>query len=74
MRDEFGRDVLKAGPSTPVVVAGWRESLPTPGDRVLQVENEHRAQQVVRFRTRKETDRKLEQDWVRRCLEFVQKC
>uniref|UniRef100_A0A0R3RVT8 Tr-type G domain-containing protein n=1 Tax=Elaeophora elaphi TaxID=1147741 RepID=A0A0R3RVT8_9BILA len=63
MHDEFGRELAKAVPSTPVVVAGWRENLPTPGDRILQLENEQRAQQVARYRLKKKTDKKVEQDW-----------
>ncbi|VBB26746.1 unnamed protein product [Acanthocheilonema viteae] len=64
IHDEFGRELAKAVPSTPVVVAGWRENLPTPGERILQLENEQRAQQVVRYRLRKEINKKMEQDWV----------
>uniref|UniRef100_A0A8R1Y2P3 Translation initiation factor IF-2, mitochondrial n=1 Tax=Onchocerca volvulus TaxID=6282 RepID=A0A8R1Y2P3_ONCVO len=63
MRDEFGRELAKAVPSTPVVVAGWRESLPTPGERILQLENERRAQEVAQYRLKKETNKKIEQDW-----------
>ncbi|KAL3985984.1 Elongation factor Tu GTP binding domain family protein [Acanthocheilonema viteae] len=63
IHDEFGRELAKAVPSTPVVVAGWRENLPTPGERILQLENEQRAQQVVRYRLRKEINKKMEQDW-----------
>lgn len=64
MYDEFGRELAKAVPSTPVVVAGWRESLPTPGERILQLENERKAQQVARYRLSKEINKKVEQDWV----------
>ncbi|VDN05484.1 unnamed protein product [Thelazia callipaeda] len=63
MHDEFGHDVVKAGPSTPVVVAGWRNKLPFPGERVLQLENERRAQQVALYRLEKEKNTKVEQDW-----------
>ncbi|VDK86093.1 unnamed protein product [Onchocerca ochengi] len=63
MRDEFGRELAKAVPSTPVVVAGWRESLPTPGERILQLENERRSQEVAQYRLKKETNKKIEQDW-----------
>lgn len=64
MKDEFSRNVTEAGPSTPVIVAGWRGSLPTPGDKVLEVENEQRAQQVVDYRKSKQIARKVEKDWV----------
>lgn len=64
MHDEFGRELAKAIPSTPVVVAGWRENLPSPGERVLQLESERRAQQVVHYRLKKELNKKAEQDWV----------
>ncbi|VDO23481.1 unnamed protein product [Brugia timori] len=63
MHDEFGHDLVKAIPSTPVVVSGWRENLPTPGERVLQLENESRAQEVVRYRLKKEMNKKAEEDW-----------
>uniref|UniRef100_A0A915Q2J6 Tr-type G domain-containing protein n=1 Tax=Setaria digitata TaxID=48799 RepID=A0A915Q2J6_9BILA len=63
MHDEFGRELVEAVPSTPVVVAGWRGNLPSPGERILQLENERRAQQVVHYRMRKETSKKVEQDW-----------
>lgn len=64
MHDEFNRELTKAVPSTPVVVAGWRENLPTPGEQILQLENEKRAQQVARYRMKKEINKKMEQDWV----------
>ncbi|VDO47177.1 unnamed protein product [Onchocerca flexuosa] len=63
MQDEFGREIAKAVPSTPVVVAGWRENLPSPGERILQLENERRAQEVAQYRLKKETNKKVEQDW-----------
>ncbi|CAG9531003.1 unnamed protein product [Cercopithifilaria johnstoni] len=63
MHDEYGRELAKAVPSTPVVVAGWRENLPVPGERILQLENEQKAQQVARYRLRKEINKKAQQDW-----------
>ncbi|KAM3716428.1 Translation initiation factor IF-2 [Dirofilaria immitis] len=63
MHDEYGRGLDKAVPSTPVVVAGWRENLPSPGERVLQLGNERRAQEVVRYRLKKEANKKMEKDW-----------
>lgn len=77
MHDEFGRELAKAIPSTPVVVAGWRGSLPTPGERILQVENERKAQEITHCRLNKEINRKVEEDWVSlrrrpfRCLSNV---
>lgn len=63
MNDENGRVVTDAGPSSPVRVAGWRDELPTPGEKVYEVENENRAQRVVAHRIAKEMERKAEKDW-----------
>lgn len=49
MKDEFGKPVKVAGPSTPVQVWGWKE-LPEGGDQVLQAKNEQIAKKAVQYR------------------------
>lgn len=56
-----GRSVQEAPPSTPVSVLGWRE-LPAPGDQVLQVESEKRANEVMRYREGQRMKEKQEAD------------
>uniref|UniRef100_A0A0N5BIP5 Tr-type G domain-containing protein n=1 Tax=Strongyloides papillosus TaxID=174720 RepID=A0A0N5BIP5_STREA len=64
MTDEFGKPVKEAGPSTPVRVTGWRsDSLPSPGDNVLEVENEAKAQKVVNFREEKKVELFTEEEY-----------
>uniref|UniRef100_A0A0K0E7P9 Tr-type G domain-containing protein n=1 Tax=Strongyloides stercoralis TaxID=6248 RepID=A0A0K0E7P9_STRER len=64
MTNEFGQAIKEAGPSTPVRITGWRgDSLPSPGDKVLEVENEVRAQKVVNFREKKKNDLIAEQEY-----------
>jgi translation initiation factor IF-2 len=48
MLDEFGKNVLKAGPSTPVRIAGWKNKLPNPGDIIFEVvDGESLAQKIA---------------------------
>ncbi|XP_069672304.1 translation initiation factor IF-2, mitochondrial isoform X2 [Periplaneta americana] len=49
MFNEQGQSVQEAPPSTPVEVLGWRE-LPSAGDEIIEVENEKRAHEVMRWR------------------------
>lgn len=46
MRDEFGKTVKLAGPSTPVQIWGWKE-LPEAGDQILEAKNEKIAKKVI---------------------------
>lgn len=53
MKDEHGKPVKSAGPSTPVQVWGWKDS-PEGGDQVLQAKSEKIAKEVCENRiTRK---------------------
>uniref|UniRef100_A0A9J2PBK8 Tr-type G domain-containing protein n=1 Tax=Ascaris lumbricoides TaxID=6252 RepID=A0A9J2PBK8_ASCLU len=63
MSDEFNHVLKEAGPSCPVRVAGWRDSLPSPGERIIQVENESRAQRAVDYRISRRMEEKAELDW-----------
>jgi translation initiation factor IF-2 len=49
LRNEFDELVDEAGPGTPVEIDGWRIP-PTPGDQVLQAEDEQQATAVVKTR------------------------
>ncbi|KAE9548606.1 hypothetical protein FO519_008180 [Halicephalobus sp. NKZ332] len=60
MTDENNKPLKEATPSTPVRMSGWREILPSPGEKILEVENEQKAQEVVEFRKRKEMDKRAE--------------
>lgn len=55
MKDEHGKMVKIAGPSTPVQVWGWKE-LPTSGDQVLQAKNEQIAKKVIQNRITREKE------------------
>lgn len=61
MRDEAGREILAAGPGTPVEIDGWKEQ-PLAGDEVLQANDEHQAKSVVEFRVEAEEREKLAAD------------
>ncbi|SZF02076.1 unnamed protein product [Blumeria hordei] len=52
LRNEFGTELVEAGPGTPVEVDGWREQ-PLAGDEVLQAENEAVAKRAVVYRLEK---------------------
>uniref|UniRef100_A0AC35UHR8 Tr-type G domain-containing protein n=1 Tax=Rhabditophanes sp. KR3021 TaxID=114890 RepID=A0AC35UHR8_9BILA len=62
--DEFGKTIKEAGPSTPVRITGWRgDTLPAPGDTILEVDKEEKAQKVVNYRLKVEQDKLAEKDW-----------
>uniref|UniRef100_A0A0K0G3T5 Translation initiation factor IF-2, mitochondrial (inferred by orthology to a human protein) n=1 Tax=Strongyloides venezuelensis TaxID=75913 RepID=A0A0K0G3T5_STRVS len=64
MTDEFGKTIKEAGPVTPVRISGWRsDSLPSPGDIILEVEDEGKAQKVVNFREKKKMDLFTEEEY-----------
>lgn len=46
MKDEFGKNVKTAGPSTPVEITGWKE-LPEAGDNAIEALTEALAKKVV---------------------------
>lgn len=56
--DEYGKKVLKAVPSQPVVIIGF-EGTPTAGDDFVVVENEAKAREVADYRKHKEKERKM---------------
>ncbi|VDK25204.1 unnamed protein product [Anisakis simplex] len=64
MTDEYNRIMSEAGPSEPVRVAGWRDSLPSPGEKILEVDNEHKAQRVINHRLSQKMEQKAMEDWV----------
>lgn len=49
MKDENGKMVKLAGPSTPVRIWGWKE-LPDSGDQLLQAKSEQIAKKVIEYR------------------------
>ncbi|XP_059610691.1 translation initiation factor IF-2, mitochondrial [Phlebotomus argentipes] len=59
--DHTGKPLESATPGTPVEILGWRE-LPLAGEQVLEVENEQKANSVIRFRKGKEMSDKIEND------------
>lgn len=46
MKDEHGKPVKSAGPSTPVQIWGWKD-LPDSGDQILQAKTEQIAKKVI---------------------------
>ncbi|XP_065220188.1 translation initiation factor IF-2, mitochondrial [Planococcus citri] len=54
-------EILEAPPSTPVEIVGWND-LPAPGDVMLQVESEHRANEVLRYRQKIQMTEKAKKD------------
>ncbi|GME72667.1 unnamed protein product [[Candida] boidinii] len=52
MRDEFGKPVKKAGPSTPVELSGWKE-VPEAGELTIQAKNENIAKNVINNREKR---------------------
>uniref|UniRef100_A0A0N5AP46 Translation initiation factor IF-2, mitochondrial n=1 Tax=Syphacia muris TaxID=451379 RepID=A0A0N5AP46_9BILA len=63
MTDERNRELSAAGPSVPVRVAGWKGSLPIPGDRINGVDSEKKALGVIAYREKKKMLKKAESDW-----------
>lgn len=57
MLDDHGKNIKKAGPSTPVEVLGFQEA-PEAGDRFIVLQNEKRAREVAeeRHRIQRETE------------------
>lgn len=49
MRDEHGKPLKQAGPSTPVQVWGWKE-LPHAGDQILEAKSEQICRKVIQNR------------------------
>lgn len=49
MRDEFGKEVLQAGPSTPVEITGL-SGLPDAGEEFIVVKNEKEAREIAEAR------------------------
>lgn len=49
MKDEKGKPVKIAGPSTPVQIWGWKE-LPQAGDQILEAESDQICRKVIRNR------------------------
>ena len=49
LKNEAGVTIPAASPGTPAEIDGWREQ-PTPGDEVLQVEDEQRAKTIIERR------------------------
>uniref|UniRef100_A0AC34FAP6 Tr-type G domain-containing protein n=1 Tax=Panagrolaimus sp. ES5 TaxID=591445 RepID=A0AC34FAP6_9BILA len=60
MTDEHAKVLKEAGPSTPVRISGWRDELPSPGEKILEVESEEKAQDVVEYRKKRSMERKAE--------------
>ncbi|CAH2094258.1 unnamed protein product [Euphydryas editha] len=61
LQDSAGASVLEAPPATPARVLGWRE-MPSAGDRVLEVESEKRANEVMKWRHNQRMKEKQESD------------
>ncbi|CUM56270.1 unnamed protein product [Debaryomyces tyrocola] len=53
MKDENGKTVKTAGPSTPVQIWGWKD-LPQSGDQILEAKNERNAKKVCENRINRE--------------------
>lgn len=54
MKDENGKTVKAAGPSTPVQIWGWKD-LPQSGDQILEADSEKTCRKVVRNREERNT-------------------
>lgn len=79
MTDEHGKEVNEALPGAPLRIsgeegrewremmeyAGWKDSLPSPGDIVLEASDSNRAEKAIKWRKRIEMEEKAEKDWVR---------
>ena len=63
MFDHAGQPLREARLSEAVQIIGWRE-LPNAGDEILEVENEHRANMVLRFRKSKHNESLLKEQAV----------
>lgn len=61
MFDHAGQPMSEATLSEAAQIIGWRE-LPNAGDEILEVESEHRANVVMRFRHNKSLEKKMIED------------
>ncbi|XP_075060135.1 translation initiation factor IF-2, mitochondrial isoform X3 [Mixophyes fleayi] len=61
MLDENNTVLKKVDPSMPVKIVGWRE-LPSAGDEFLEVDSEHRAKEVLQWRTYVEEQEAIQKD------------
>ncbi|CDK24870.1 unnamed protein product [Kuraishia capsulata CBS 1993] len=52
LKDEFGKPLKAAGPSTPVEVTGWK-GLPEAGDEAIEAKNESVAKKVIANRIKR---------------------
>jgi translation initiation factor IF-2 len=59
--DENSKTLNQAALSQAVQVMGWKE-LPHPGDEVIQVENEHKAKEIIEIRLKKDEIKKQRAD------------
>jgi len=60
MKDDLGRKIKRAGPSTPVEVLGFA-AVPSAGDAFTVVEDERRARQISSVRQEKQRSKQLAQ-------------
>ena len=60
MKDDLGRKITKAGPSTPVEVLGFA-AVPSAGDAFTVVDDERRARQISSVRQEKQRTKQLSQ-------------
>lgn len=60
MKDDLGRKITKAGPSTPVEVLGFA-AVPSAGDAFTVVDDERRARQISSVRQEKQRTQQLSQ-------------
>lgn len=61
MKDENGKTIKSAGPSTPVQIWGWKD-LPQSGDQILEAKNEQIAKKVCENRINREKQIKAARD------------
>lgn len=61
MKDENGKVIKTAGPSTPVQVWGWKE-LPDSGDQIIQAKNENVAKKVTTSRITRQKEIQASRD------------
>ncbi|KAF8383541.1 hypothetical protein PRIPAC_72683 [Pristionchus pacificus] len=64
MTDEHGKEVNEALPGAPLRISGWKDSLPSPGDIVLEASDSNRAEKAIKWRKRIEMEEKAEKDWM----------
>ncbi|GMT11097.1 hypothetical protein PFISCL1PPCAC_2394 [Pristionchus fissidentatus] len=64
MTDEHGKEVTEALPGAPLRISGWKDSLPSPGDLVMEAVDANRAEKAIKWRKRIEMEEKAEKDWM----------